>query len=442
MKGTYLLKGPFLFLLLGGFCLAVGESPAPDAKSGWNVGGVPAIAYNTDTGFRYGIVLNFFNYGDGSIYPDYHYSIYGEWSRTTKGSGINQLFFDSKYLMPYGIRVTAEINYLTEKALDFYGFNGVESTFNKSFVDDDPANPDYISRVYYRHERKLFRVTSDFQGQLMHKNLRWLVGFGYFGHDIGPVDIESLNEGQEDADKLPDVEGLFDKYVRWGIIPADQADGGATSFLKLGVIYDSRDNEANPMRGIWTEIFLVAAPSLLGNDEGDYTQLSLTHRHYLTLIPRDLSLAIRLGYQGKLSGNIPFYMLPYYINSYQTRDAFGGAKTIRGIFRNRLTGEGVAFGNAELRWKFTYFTLLNQNFYLALNTFLDGGMVTNRWDYNQSGVPDDEKIAVRDDELHLAYGGGFRIAMNENFIIAVDCGLAADKNDGDVGLYIGLGYLF
>lgn len=442
MTRMYLLKGLLLFLWLGGFCLAEGESPASDAKSGWNVGGVPAVAYSTDTGFRYGIVLNLFNYGDGSMYPDYRYSIYGEWSRTTKGSGTNQLFFDSKYLLPYGIRVTAELNYLTEKALDFYGFNGVESIFDESFVDDDPANQDYISRVYYRHERKLFRVTSDFQGQLMHKNLRWLAGFGYFGHDIGPVDIESLNEGQDDADTLPDVDGLYDKYVQWGIIPTDQADGGATSYLKLGAIYDTRDNEANPMRGMWTEGFLVLAPSFLGNEEGDYTQLSLTHRHYVTLIPRDLSLALRLGYQGKLSGNIPFYMLPYYINSYQTRDAFGGAKTIRGIFRNRLVGDGVAFGNAELRWKFTYFTLLNQNFYLALNTFLDGGMVTNRWDYDQNGVPDDEKITVQDDELHLAYGGGFRIAMNENFIIAVDYGLAADKNDGNGGLYIGLGYLF
>jgi len=437
-----IMTGFLIFILSFGICLADTDETVKETKSGWNVGGVPAIAYSSDTGFKYGAVVNLFNYGDGSVYPDYLYSIYMEWSRTTKGSGINQVFFDSKYLLPYGIRITADLNYLTEKALDFYGFNGVESVFNEAYVDDDPANSDYETRVYYRHERNLLRITSDFQGKLPVNNLLWLAGFGHFGHDIGPVDIDALNKGQDDDKKLPAVPGLYDKYVSWGIIPADQADGGATNFFKLGAIYDTRDNEANPMKGIWTEGFLITAPSFLGNDGGAYSQLILTHRQYFTLIPRDLSFAVRLGYQGKLSGDMPFYMLPYYMNSYQTRDAFGGAKTIRGIYRNRIVGDATAFGNAELRWKFTHFNFINQNFYLALNAFVDGGTVLKRWDYDQSGVPLTEKIEVEDDKLHLAYGGGFRIAMNQNFIIAVDYGLAADKNDGAGGLYIGLGYLF
>jgi hypothetical protein len=33
-------------------------------------------------------------------------------------------------------------------------------------------------------------------------------------------------------------------------------------------------------------------------------------------------------------------------------------------------------------------------------------------------------------------------AINENFIVAVDYGLAAKKEDGDSGLYIGLNFLF
>jgi hypothetical protein len=37
---------------------------------------------------------------------------------------------------------------------------------------------------------------------------------------------------------------------------------------------------------------------------------------------------------------------------------------------------------------------------------------------------------------------GFRIAINSNFIIAVDYGLAAKKEDGTKGMYIGLNYLF
>ncbi|MGC9344956.1 MAG: hypothetical protein ACP5E3_19785, partial [Bacteroidales bacterium] len=69
-------------------------------KSGWSFGAVPAIAYDSDIGFKYGGVVNFYDYGDGSIYPRYKHSIYLEWSRTTKGSGINQFTYDSKYLIP------------------------------------------------------------------------------------------------------------------------------------------------------------------------------------------------------------------------------------------------------------------------------------------------------------------------------------------------------
>src|SRR4030042_4952958 len=91
-------------------------------KKGWNVGGVPALAFETDIGFKYGAVVNLYHYGDGTIYPRYKHSFYFEWTRTTKGSGINQFIYDSEYLIP-NIRVTSEASLFTEQELDFYGFN-------------------------------------------------------------------------------------------------------------------------------------------------------------------------------------------------------------------------------------------------------------------------------------------------------------------------------
>jgi hypothetical protein len=46
------------------------------------------------------------------------------------------------------------------------------------------------------------------------------------------------------------------------------------------------------------------------------------------------------------------------------------------------------------------------------------------------------------DSMHLSYGAGLRIGWNENFIIAVDYGFAADSRDGRSGLYIGINNLF
>jgi hypothetical protein len=94
---------------------------------------IAVLAFDTDLGFKYGGLTNLYYYGDGSIYPRYKHSLYFEWTRTTKGGGINQFIYDSEYLIPK-IRVTAEASLLTEKTLDFYGFNGYEAYYNANFA--------------------------------------------------------------------------------------------------------------------------------------------------------------------------------------------------------------------------------------------------------------------------------------------------------------------
>jgi hypothetical protein len=417
------------------------SSPRETTKTGWNAGGVPVVAYDTDIGFKYGVVLNLYDYWNGSIYPKYRHNINLEWSRTTKGSGINQFLYDSEYLIP-GIRVTAEASLLSEQALDFYGFNGANSYFNPAFSDD--MSSEYISRVYYRHERKLARFKLDLQGSVIGRELRWLAGWEHFGHKIGTVDIEKLNKGQEEADKLPDVPLLFHKYVNWGIIPADQAEGGVNNLFKAGLVYDTRDNEPNPMKGIWTEAMILTGPSFLGNKDYSFTKLVITHRQYFTLAPEVLNLAYRISYQDKIGGEMPFYMLPYIYNTNITRDGLGGAKTIRGVLRNRIVGEDYLYGNMEVRWKFFRRVFFNQNIYLALTAFTDAGMVTGKYKLNLDGVPANELpyLNYQEEKLHLGYGAGFYVAMNQNFVVAFNYGLAVDPNDGKSGFYIGMNFLY
>jgi len=86
-----------------------GSANEETIKTGWNVGALPVVAFDTDIGFKYGALVNLFHYGDGSQYPKYRHSLFFEWSRTTKGSGINQFTYDSEYLIP-GIRVSAEVS--------------------------------------------------------------------------------------------------------------------------------------------------------------------------------------------------------------------------------------------------------------------------------------------------------------------------------------------
>lgn len=417
------------------------KDPDENIKTGWTFGGVPALAYDSDIGFKYGAVLNFYFFGDGTTYPQYLHSIYLEWSRTTKGSGINQFIYDTEYLIPK-TRLTFEASYLTEKALDFYGFNGYEAAYYPEYENDAKSNSDYRSRMYYRYERRLLRIKTDFQGQIIGRKLRWYAGFSHYGIDMASVDIEKINEGKSQDDMLPSIDsvpGLYDRYVDWGVIPQKQATGGFVNLLKTGVVYDTRDNEANPNHGIWTEGLLLTAPKFFGNNDFQYTKFVLTHRQYFTLIKKRLTFAYRLSYQAKISGEMPFYMLPFVYDTKITRDGLGGAKTLRGILRNRVVGESMTFANFEFRWKVVQTIIRRQNVYFALSTFTDMGMVTKKYDFPN---PQNRPLKADSEGLHISYGAGLHVALNENFIVAIDYGMAADKRDGEKGLYIGLNFLF
>ncbi len=165
------------------------------------------------------------------------------------------------------------------------------------------------NRFYYRHSRQLIRLKADFQGEIIGQKLRWLGGISFFGNRIDSVDVDGLNEDKED-DQLS-YNSLYGNYVEWGMIPEEQAEGGRHTLLKAGLVYDTRDNEPNPFNGIWTEMQLHYAPSFLSNTDYSYASLVLTHRQYFTMIPEWMNLAYRLSYQGKIAGEMPFYMMPY-----------------------------------------------------------------------------------------------------------------------------------
>jgi len=450
-----ILKIVFLNLCIG-FSLLMAQQPADSVekqkeekiKKGWNFGILPVVGFNSDIGFQYGGLVDLYHYGDGSLYPKYFHSLYFEVSRTTKGGGINQFFYDSEKLIP-GVRVTGDLTYLTEKALNFYGFNGYEAVYNPEWEDDSQDSTAYKTRMFYRHERKLLKVGVDFTREFLVDNLFWLAGLGYFHTKTASVDLDKLNKGLSGGDTLPDVPGLYDEYVLWGVISPEETEPGSNSIFKLGIIYDTRDNEPNPNKGTWSEVLLSVAPKFMGDGNFGFTKLALTHRQYFSIIKNKLTLACQLAWQGTIGGKVPFYLQPYMIKSFAkttTIDGLGGARNLRGVLRNRVVGDGVAYGNAELRYKLLRFHWIKQNFYLGLNAFADAGMVVQKIEVDKSGIPSDVDLSTyfsnSDEKLHTCVGGGLRIVMNENFIISADYGIALDKRDGRSGTYIGFGYLF
>lgn len=440
-----------------------------DVKKGWNFGALPVISYDSDMGFQYGALTSIYNYGNGSRYPEFDHMFYLEASKFTKGSGIFRFAYEGDQLIK-GVRLNFDLGYLPDDVSAFYGFNGYESVYNADWEDQESAN--YQSRMMYKHKRNLFRTTADLVGDMGMGNLQWSAGIGYYDFTIGSVDIDKYNDGVDVSDpdyleSLTDLPGLYENYKAWGLIPAIQAEGGSMVTLKAGLTYDSRDNRPNPNSGIWTEAGFFYAPGFLSSDDNEgFMKFYITHRQYFTVVKNRLTFAYRVGFQNTIAGDTPWYaqnMMVIAANRSAFSEGLGGSKSIRGVLRNRIVGDGFVYGNFEARWKAVKFKFINQNFYIGINGFLDLGQavtlipiedqvnaqnaiiaqdLANVNDLYSTNITKADYFDFGSESLHIGYGAGLKIVMNQNFIISVDYGMAAAAEDGSSGMYIGLNYLF
>ncbi len=390
-------------------------------KKGWIIGPLPAVGYTSDQGFQYGILTDIFYFGNGSTYPKYIHKFNIELSRYTKGSGVYHLFFDTESKED-NIRATFDVSYLTDKMMDFYGFNGYKSSYN-------PDNPS----VFYKLNRSLFRATSDFQGPLG-GHFKWAFGLGYYKYKI-----KSAEQDSESSDN-----SLYDEMVANGMIEGTEKDGGQIIEFKGGLVLDTRDIEADPTRGFYTHIIFTTSPPIRSSNMG-YSRISLIHRGYVSTLNNSLTFAYRLGYQNRTGGKIPFYALQNITTLYFsqiTSEGLGGINTVRGVLRNRIIGNGILWSNIELRYRFCDFKFFGQDWYLVLNPFADAGKVTENYPTVDQLVYDFSTETSNKEKLHWSAGAGIKAIMAKNFVISAEFGKPFNKQDGKNGMNIGLNYIF
>ncbi|MDD2584802.1 MAG: hypothetical protein WCR61_03830 [Bacteroidales bacterium] len=413
--------GLLQIIILIGASLIATPLYSQKVKKGWNFGPLPAVSYNSDLGFQYGLLCDIYWFGDGSTYPEYLHKFNIEVSRYTKGSGVYHFFYDSRYLFP-GLRVTADVSYLTDTMMDFYGFNGYLSPYNSSSSD-----------AFYKFNRNLFRSTVDVQGSLG-GHFSWVAGIGFYGYKAASVKLEQY---QDDPN-------LYDMYVATGLIGDNEKDGGSVAEFKLGAVYDTRDNEADPYKGFKGE--LLTLYSLSGKEIDSYGKVFASASGFIPIWGERLTFAAKGSLQATIYGEQPFFMLQNISTLYYkqiTNEGLGGLNTVRGVLRNRIVGAGIAWANIELRYRFAYFPFLGQNWYLVLNPFFDAGRVIQ---YHKKELM--ESLATNplysgdNEALHMSAGLGFKAVMNRNFIISAEWGKPFDKRDGTNGLSIGLNFIF
>lgn len=413
-------------------------------KQGFSFGVLPAVSYDSDLGFQYGVLSNLYWYGDGSRYPAYDHSLYLECSRYPAGTMLCRAYYDSPCALSgldENLRLTADFTWYRDLLNDFYGFNGRKAVYHETWTDDE-AGSNYRSRGFYAHHRRMTRLMAGVRYNIPGEKAYAQIGVTAFNFDCGPIKRSELRHS------LPDVPSLYDLYRQWGVIRDDEAGGGTDVFIRLGLGLDTRDAEGFPTQGIWSEALLAIEPNSFNSNGKGFIRLTVNHRQYFSLGSRDLVLAYRLTLQNRLCGHVAYSLLPHITTNTltsATSQGLGGSKTMRGVKRNRIVADGIALANVELRWIINRFELLGQQWAIGTNVFTDWGMATQNYKIDTGGVPGDEAgdfFRSGNDKPHGSAGVGLKIHMNSNFIVSADYGHALKGDDGAGGLYINLNYLF
>ena len=455
------------------------DSKKQTVKKGWNFAPFPSIGFNSDTGFQIGALCEIFDYGNGSTYPAYKHKFNIDLSWTTKDQVKLHFFYDSKYLIPK-VRLTAAATYILAQMYPFMGFNGSASPY----YTDLASGKNQMNRVaMYNIKRNSMRVMADFQGDITSNKFRWAAGISYWWYDI--QDITLKKKGTPAYDITPNdyltTQGihsasLWQLYQKAGLIKANEANGGHHIELKAGLVYDSREHEADPSRGIWAELYAYGSPDSLngrGKDGYHYLKLAAHFRHYVPVWQDKIVFAYHLAYQGKLAGNAPYYTLQN-INTLYLRqiisDGLGSINTVRGVPYNSVIGDGYAWANVEMRFKIVSFRFIKQNFYLATNPFFDMGACVQPYRLEEmrsvlsnTELTQAEKNLIytgQKEKLHMSAGVGLKLAMNRNFILSAEVAVPLNttvytntnlnvpvselttKKSYKPGVNIGLNYIF
>jgi outer membrane protein assembly factor BamA len=172
-----------------------------------------------------------------------------------------------------------------------------------------------------------------------------------------------------------------------------------SSTERLTLVFDTRDREYNPSRGVFIEASALAGEGLSGSKAG-FSRMTVIARGYFS--PREGTvLAARLGGSGN-GGEVPLasrYELPIWESQVSI---LGGANTQRALWEGRYAGGGVLLAGAEIRHD-----LLNLNDLGAITVvaFVDAGRV-----FDKNG------FSLTTEGLHVGGGGGVALRVMRSAI--------------------------
>lgn len=421
------------------------EEDLANKKEGTYITGVPDISSDPVNGFGLGIEGELFFNGKKSD-PFFEYTPYRQklgitLFYTTKLQREVKLSYDVPYIFNTKWRLRVEAAYEVNPNLLYFGhdeksLNGL-STNGKEFSSYD----DYTEALSGKRPGDLSKgeatVVTDafyntyqkdeaiFNGSMEHSyldsKLRLLGGYELAWINISTFD-NKITSGNEVANGQSLLQKDNNNFAILGL------GSNIVSFLQAGIVYDTRDLEPDPSKGIFAELTNEFSNQVIGS-KFNFNKTFAHAKFYTPLFPKTfkrLILAARAGI-GYTAGDAPFFEYQDQWSSEGSIEGLGGAHTIRGYKQSRFLARVMNFANLELRWRFAQTTFLKQHLAFSAVPFMDAG-----------GVANDFQNITLINNYRYAGGIGTRIAWNVSTILRFDYAISKE----DKQFFFNVGHVF
>jgi hypothetical protein len=206
--------------------------------------------------------------------------------------------------------------------------------------------------------------------------------------------------------------------------------------LAAGFVYDTRDSEIFPHRGMLHEVGVRGEEGLPTSGGVHYLEAGAILRGYVPL-GDTFVLAGRLVLNAQV-GNVPFYDL-FQAGPFDQKEMPGGSAGVRGVPVGRYLGPLKAIGNVELRAMWLRFGVLGQKFTLGNTVFFDTGRVWS--DYSFHSSLDGSGVGLK-----YGVGGGIYVLWGQAAMLRIEAAYSPDAVAENptlpLGIYVEDGIMF
>lgn len=303
-------------------------------------------------------------------------------------------------------------------------YDAARKTLRNGGIGEAPVVTDALSNRF-RETEFMLNLKADYALG----NGKWRIMGGYEIQHLSYATFEGLEAAATDpatgsATQAPNGFSLLRRHYDEGIVSG--LKGGWVSILQTALMYDTRDFEPDPTRGVYFELANEYSSKFIGS-QFNFNKLLVQGRYYkqIPLGPRTI-FAGRIGIGNIFGQNAPFFEFQDQWSPEGSINAMGGRSSLRGYRANRFLARSMWFSNLEIRARIAELNAWKQHFSLNIAPFFDMGTVRDRW----------QDLSFKN--LKTAYGAGLRIGWNQSTTLYFDYGISRE----DRLFFFGIGQAF